>query len=153
KKDVYEAKHVILAAGSQPVELKVAPFDGEKIVDSWKALEFNEVPKRLGVIGAGVIGLELGSVWKRLGAEVTILEAQENFLFMADQELAKTAAREFKKQGLDIKLGAMMTGAKASKKDVSVTYKDKDGEHELKVDRLIVAVGRRPYKIGRAHVC
>lgn len=145
KKETYEAKHVILAAGSQPIELKAAPFDGDRIIDSWNALELNEVPKRLGVIGAGVIGLELGSVWKRLGAEVTILEAQENFLFMADQELAKTAAREFKKQGLEIKLGAMMTGAKASKKDVTVAYKDKDGEHELKVDRLIVAVGRRPY--------
>lgn len=145
KKEIYEAKHVVLAAGSQPVELKVAPFDGERIIDSWNALELTEVPKKLGVIGAGVIGLELGSVWKRLGAEVTILEAQENFLFMADQELAKTAAREFKKQGLDIKLGAMMTEAKATKKDVTVKYKDKDGEHELKVDKLIVAVGRRPF--------
>lgn len=145
KKEVLEAKHVVLAAGSLPIELKAAPFDGERVIDSWKSLELNEVPKRLGVIGAGVIGLELGSVWKRLGAEVTVLEAQENFLFMADQELAKTAAREFKKQGLDIKLGAMMTDAKAGKKDVTVKYKDKDGEHELKVDKLIVAVGRRPY--------
>lgn len=145
KKEVYEARHVVLAAGSQPVELKPAPFDGERIIDSWKSLELSEVPKRLGVIGAGVIGLELGSVWKRLGSEVTVLEAQDDFLFMADQELAKTAAREFKKQGLDIKLGAMMTEAKASKKDVTVKYKDKDGEHELKVDKLIVAVGRRPY--------
>ncbi|HEX6929401.1 MAG TPA: FAD-dependent oxidoreductase, partial [Gammaproteobacteria bacterium] len=145
KKETLEAKQVILAAGSQPIELKAAPFDGDRVIDSWKALELNDVPKRLGVIGAGVIGLELGSVWKRLGAEVTILEAQDSFLFMADQELAKTAAREFKKQGLDIKLGAMMTGAKASKKDVAVSYKDKDGEHTLTVDRLIVAVGRRPY--------
>jgi dihydrolipoamide dehydrogenase len=106
----------VLAAGSQPIELKAAPFDGERIIDSWKALELNAVPKKLGVIGAGVIGLELGSVWKRLGADVTILEAQESFLFMADQELAKTAAREFKKQGLDIKLGAMMTEAKRARR-------------------------------------
>ena len=98
--------NVILAAGSDSIELPFAKFDGENIVDNVGALDFTAVPKRLGVIGAGVIGLELGSVWKRLGAEVTILEALPDFLAAADAEVAKTAAKEFKKQGLDIKLGA-----------------------------------------------
>lgn len=144
-KDVLEAKHVILASGSTPVELKSAPFDGKAIVDSWGALEFESVPKRLGVIGAGVIGLELGSVWKRLGAEVVVLEAMDKFLAMADQQLAQTAAREFKKQGLDIRLGAKVSGAKAGKSGVTVEYEDKSGKQTIEVDKLIVAVGRRPY--------
>ncbi|MDE2091958.1 MAG: FAD-dependent oxidoreductase, partial [Gammaproteobacteria bacterium] len=93
KKGVLEAKHIVLAAGSEPVELKIAPFDRKDIVDSWGALEFASTPKRLGVIGGGVIGLELGSVWQRLGSQVTILEAMDNFLFMADQQIAQAAAR------------------------------------------------------------
>ncbi|MCG8433690.1 MAG: dihydrolipoyl dehydrogenase [Gammaproteobacteria bacterium] len=145
KKDVLDAKHVVLAAGSTPIELPSVPFDGEQIVDSWGALEFNGVPKRLGVIGAGVIGLELGSVWKRLGAEVILLEAMNEFLFMADQQIAKDAMRQFKKQGLDIRLGARVTGAKKTKKEITVTYEDSAGKHDIKVDKLIVAVGRRPY--------
>ena len=96
KKEVIEAKTVVLAAGSEPVELKVAAFDRKDIVDSWGALDFAEVPKRLGVIGGGVIGLELGSVWQRLGAQVTILEAMDSFLFMADQQIAKDAERQFR---------------------------------------------------------
>lgn len=144
-KDVLEAKHVILASGSTPVELKSAPFDGKAIVDSWGALEFESVPKRLGVIGAGVIGLELGSVWKRLGAEVVVLEAMDQFLAMADQQVAQTAAREFKKQGLDIRLGAKVSGAKVGKSGVTVEYEDKNGKQTIEVDKLIVAVGRRPY--------
>lgn len=146
KKTLLEAKHVVLAAGSVPIELKkIAPFDGERIVDSWNALEWKSVPKRLGVIGAGVIGLELGSVWRRLGAEVTIIEAMDDFLFMADQQIAKVALREFKKQGLDIRLGARLTNAKAGKKDVTITFEDKDGEQTATFDKLIVAVGRRPF--------
>ena len=113
-------RHVVLAAGSEPVELKIAPFDRKDIVDSWGALEFAEVPKRLGVIGGGVIGLELGSVWHRLGAQVTILEAMDNFLFMADQQIAKDAERQFRKQGLDIRLGAKVTGAEKGKSGISV---------------------------------
>lgn len=144
-KDVLEARHVILASGSTPVELKTAPFDGKAIVDSWGALEFESVPKRLGVIGAGVIGLELGSVWKRLGAEVVVLEAMDKFLAMADQQLAQTAAREFKKQGLDIRLGARVSGATVGKSGVTVEYEDKNGKQSIEVDKLIVAVGRRPY--------
>src|SRR6185437_13282396 len=97
------AKQVILASGSAPVELKSAPFQAPHIIDSWGALDFDSVPKRLGVIGAGIIGLELGSVWRRLGSEVTVLEALPDFLPTADQQLAKEAARHFKKLGLDIR--------------------------------------------------
>ena len=143
--EVLEANHVILASGSAPIELPFAKFDGETIIDSWDALELEAVPKRLGVIGAGVIGLELGSVWSRLGSEVTVLEAMEDFLFMADRDVANTAAREFKKQGLDIHLGAKVTAAKAGKKGVKVEYDDKSGSQAIEVDKLIVAVGRKPY--------
>ena len=146
--EVIEAKNVILASGSVPIELPFAKFDGDSIIDSWDALELEAVPKRLGVIGAGVIGLELGSVWSRLGAEVTILEAMDDFLFMADRDVANTAARDFKKQGLDIRLGAKVTAAKAGKKGVKVEYDDKSGSHSVEVDKLIVAVGRKPYTKG-----
>ena len=139
------AKNVILASGSAPMELRSAPFDGKRIVDSWGALEFDAVPKRLGVIGAGVIGLELGSVWRRLGAEVVVLEALPDFLAIADQQLAKEAQRHFKKQGLDIRLGAKVTGATVSGDTVSVKYTDGKGEQSLTVDKLVVAIGRRPY--------
>jgi dihydrolipoamide dehydrogenase len=139
------AKHVILATGSAPMELKSAPFDGKNIVDSWGALELNAVPKRLGVIGAGVIGLELGSVWKRLGAQVTVLEALPDFLAIADQQLAKEALRHFKKQELDIRLGAKVTGAKVVNGAVEVTYTDGKGEQTVTVDKLVVSIGRRPY--------
>ncbi|MGA9854163.1 MAG: dihydrolipoyl dehydrogenase [Gammaproteobacteria bacterium] len=144
KQEILEAKHVVLASGSEPLELKIAPFDRKDIVDSWGALEFTGIPKRLGVIGGGVVGLELGSVWQRLGSQVTILEAMDNFLFMADQQIAQAAAREFKKQELDIRLGAKVTGADKGKAGISVHYQDKDGKHDLVVDKLIVAVGRRP---------
>jgi dihydrolipoamide dehydrogenase len=139
------AKNVILASGSAPMELRSAPFDGKRIVDSWGALEFDAVPKRLAVIGAGVIGLELGSVWRRLGAEVVVLEALPDFLAIADQQLAKEAQRHFKKQGLDIRLGAKVTGATVSGDTVSVKYTDGKGEQSLTVDKLVVAIGRRPY--------
>jgi dihydrolipoamide dehydrogenase len=142
------AKHVILASGSVPVRLKSVPHDGKYIVDSWNALEFDAVPPRLGVIGAGVIGLELGSVWRRLGSEVTVLEALEQFLPMADAAIAKEAQRHFKKQGIDIKLGAMVSSAAVAGSAVEVVYKDAGGEHKLQVDKLIVAVGRRPFTEG-----
>src|SRR5262245_12473553 len=105
------AKAVVLASGSIPTELRSAPFDGKNIIDSWGALDLDSVPKKLGVIGAGVIGLELGSVWRRLGAEVVVLEALPDFLAIADQQLAKEALRHFKKQGLDVRLGAKVTEA------------------------------------------
>ncbi len=139
--------NVILAAGSDSIELPFAKFDGENIVDNVGALDFTDVPKRLGVIGAGVIGLELGSVWKRLGSDVTILEALPDFLAAADAEVAKTAAKEFKKQGLDIKLGAKVSNTeikgKGKNKEVVVTYTDSEGEKTLIVDKLLVSVGRR----------
>ncbi|HJS88946.1 MAG TPA: dihydrolipoyl dehydrogenase [Steroidobacteraceae bacterium] len=139
------AKHVILASGSAPIELKSAPFQAPHIVDSWGALDFDSVPKRLGVIGAGIIGLELGSVWRRLGSEVTVLEALPDLLPTADQQLAKEAARHFKKLGLDIRLGARVTGARLVGGAVEVTYTDSKGDQTLSVDRLVVAIGRRPY--------
>ncbi len=143
--EVIAAKNVILASGSSPVELGIAPFDGDMIIDSWDALEFDTVPKRLGVVGAGIIGLELGSVWARLGAEVTVLEAMDDFLFMADRDVAKVAAKEFKQQGLDIRLGAKVSSAKVAKKIVTVAYDDKSGSQTIEVDKLIVAVGRQPH--------
>lgn len=140
-----QAKHVVLASGSEPTPLPSVPFDGEHIVDSWGALEFGSVPKRLGVIGAGVIGLELGSVWRRLGADVVMLEAMPDFLPMADAQLAKEALKHFKKLGLDIRLGAKVTAATVSKGAVEVSYTDATGAAQsLTVDRLIVAIGRRP---------
>jgi dihydrolipoamide dehydrogenase len=143
-----EAKNVVLASGSVPIRLKTVPHDGKYIVDSWNALEFDAVPVRLGVIGAGVIGLELGSVWRRLGSEVTVLEAMTQFLPMVDQTIAKEAQRHFKKQGLDIRLGAKVLHAAVKDGAVEVVYADAQGEHALQVDKLVVAVGRRPFTDG-----
>ncbi|HXC09435.1 MAG TPA: dihydrolipoyl dehydrogenase [Steroidobacteraceae bacterium] len=143
-----EATHVVLASGSVPVRLKNVPHDGKYIVDSWNALEFDAVPARLGVIGAGVIGLELGSVWRRLGSEVTVLEALPQFLPIADGAIVKEAQRHFKKQGLDIKLGAKVSAATVAGGAVDVVYTDAQGEHTLQVDKLVVAVGRRPFTEG-----
>ena len=141
----YSATNVIIATGSVPIELPFAKFDGKHIVDNAGALDFDAVPKRLGVIGAGVIGLELGSVWKRLGSEVTILEALPDFLAAADADIAKVAAREFKKQGLDIHLNAKVSNAEVKKNKVHVTYTDAKGEQSIVVDKLLVSVGRRAY--------
>ena len=142
------ADHVIIATGSSPINISAAACDGKVIVNSTGALEFTEVPKRLGVIGAGVIGLELGSVWQRLGSEVVIIEAQEEFLAMADSAIAKEALRTFVKQGLDIRLGARLTSTEIKTQDktasVAVTYQDAKGEHSEIFDKLIVAVGRQP---------
>ena len=140
-----QARHVVLASGSIPIRLSAVPHDGKHIIDSWNALELDAVPKRLGVIGAGVIGLELGSVWRRLGSEVTVLEAVSELLPMVDQTIAREAARHYKKQGLDIKLGAKVVRATVAGGAVDVVYADAQGEHALKVDKLVVAVGRRPF--------
>ncbi|NDE00624.1 MAG: dihydrolipoyl dehydrogenase [Gammaproteobacteria bacterium] len=148
-KQTLTARHVVLASGSTPMALKSAPFDGQHIVDSWGALEFTAVPKRLGVIGAGVIGLELGSVWRRLGADVVVLEAMPVFLGMADQQLAKEALKHFKKQGLDIRLEAKVTAARVEGGSVQVEYTDAAGATQsLTVDKLIVCIGRRPNTTG-----
>jgi dihydrolipoamide dehydrogenase len=143
------AKDVVLASGSTPVALPSAPFDGVGIIDSWSALELDAIPKRLGVIGAGVIGLELGSVWRRLGAEVVMLEALPDFLAIADQQLAKEALKHFRRLGLDIRLGARVTAATAQAGSVHVTYTDAQGlAQSLTVDKLVVAIGRRPFTDG-----
>ncbi len=148
KPELLEAEHVVLATGSTPIELPFARFDGAAIVDSWGGLDLTAVPGRLGVIGGGVIGLELGSVWSRLGAQVTVLEAMEHFLCMVDGQIAKAAQRQLKKQGLDIRLGAKVTSAEQGPSGVALTYEDQRGRHTLEVDRLIVAVGRRPNTEG-----
>ncbi len=144
-KEIIEAENVILATGSRPIQIPNVPFDGEYIVDNIGALDFAEVPQRLGVIGAGVIGLELGSVWRRLGSEVTVLEALPDFLPLVDSDVARAAQREFKKQGLNIRLGAKVSAAEVRDGAVQVHYSDEQGDHEITVDKLLVAVGRRAY--------
>src|SRR5882672_1062251 len=136
------AKNVIVATGSVPRALSGAAFDEKLILSNDGALTIPEVPKRLGVIGAGVIGLEMGSVWRRLGSEVTILEALPVFLSAADEQVAKEAAKIFAKQALKIQLGVKITGVKA-RKDVTVEYTDAEGKARSAVfDRLIVSIGR-----------
>jgi dihydrolipoamide dehydrogenase len=139
-----EADNIIIATGSVPIDIPPAPVDNELIVDSTGALAFEEVPGRLGVIGAGVIGLELGSVWNRCGAEVVMLEALEDFLPMMDAQIARESSKILTRQGLDIRLGARVTGAQVKKGKVEVTYSNTEGEHTEIFDKLIVAVGRRP---------
>jgi len=149
KETILQADNVILASGSLPIEIPVAPVDGKLIVDSTGALEIDKVPKRLGVIGAGVIGLELGSVWKRMGSEVVLLEAMEEFLAIMDSAIAKEAKKIFTKQGLDIRLGARVTGTEVRGKKVQVTYQTAEGsEQQETFDKLIVCVGRRAYTDG-----
>jgi dihydrolipoamide dehydrogenase len=137
--ETLSAGAVILATGSRAIDIPAARIDRDRIVDSTGALEFTEVPKKL-----GVIGVELGSVWNRLGSEVVLLEAQDDFMPLADTQIARESLRQFKKQGLDIRLGARVTSSKATAKQVALTYQDKDGEHKLTFHKLIVAVGRRP---------
>ncbi|MEM7431855.1 MAG: dihydrolipoyl dehydrogenase [Pseudomonadota bacterium] len=146
--EVLDADHVILASGSTPIELPMAKFDHDRIVDSWGALEFDAVPETMGVVGAGVIGLELGSVWARLGSKVTVIEAMDDFLFMADRDVAAVAQKDFKKQGLDIRLGAKLTNAEGTADGVNVNFDDADGAQTMSVDKLVVAVGRRPFTDG-----
>ncbi|MBD7977295.1 dihydrolipoyl dehydrogenase [Serpens gallinarum] len=142
--EVLAAENVILASGSKPVDIPPAPVDQDIIVDSTGALDFQSAPAKLGVIGAGVIGLELGSVWARLGSEVTVIEAMDKFLPAADDQVAKEALKILTKQGLNIRLGARVTGSEIKGKQVTVKFTDAAGEQELTFDKLIVAVGRRP---------
>lgn len=143
-----QADNIILASGSVPIALPEVAFDGTYIVDNAGALDFTVVPKRLGIIGAGVIGLELGSVWNRLGSAVVLLEALEQFLPVADVSISSQAAREFGKQGMKIQLGTLVRSAAVVKKEVLVTLEDRNGESQLTFDRLLVAVGRQPYTEG-----
>ncbi|CAG0938152.1 partial dihydrolipoamide dehydrogenase, partial [Gallionellaceae bacterium] len=139
------ARHVIIATGSTPRPLPQAPFDGGRIVDNAGALSFAEVPKRLAIIGAGVIGLELGSVWRRLGSDVTLLEAAPAFMPAADEQVAKEALRAFTKQGLRIQLGVQIDKVTQDKKEVRLEWRDAQGAAQvLSADKLIVAVGRTP---------
>ena len=144
----YTADHVVLAAGSEPAAIPPAPVDGDRVVDSTGALCFEAVPQRLGVIGAGVIGLELGSVWARLGAEVVMLEAMDQFLPNMDEQIAAEPGKIFAKQGLDIRLGARVTDVSVSGDGVDVTYSQGDTSETERFDRLIVAVGRSPRTTG-----
>ncbi|SFU40888.1 dihydrolipoyl dehydrogenase [Halomonas korlensis] len=148
KATTYEADNIVVAAGSVPVEIPPTPLVEGMVVDSTGALEFQETPKRLGVIGAGIIGLELGSVWNRLGSEVTVLEAMDSFLPMVDGAIAKETQKLLKKQGLDIQLGARVTGSEVKGEEVVVKYTDGKGDQEKTFDKLIVCVGRRPYTKG-----
>ena len=148
KPETVQAKNIIIATGSVPRTLPNVEVDQDRIVDSTGALEFQEVPKKLGVIGAGVIGLELGSVWNRLGAEVVVLEAMDDFLAMTDAQIAKEALKEFRKQGLDIHMGTRVNSAEADKKGVLLKYEDAKGQYEQRVDKLIIAVGRKPHTEG-----
>ena len=142
------AEHIIIATGSVPINIPPAPTDGEHIVDSTGALAFTDVPRRLGVIGAGVIGLELGSVWNRLGSEVIVLEALDDFLAPVDRQLATEAEKMLRKQGLDIRLGSKVTGTGSNNREVTITYEDSEGKQQIVVDKLIVAVGRKPNTNG-----
>ncbi len=150
KVEVIEAKHIIIATGSTPRLLPMAPVDNERILDNVGALALTEIPQRLGVIGAGVIGLEMGSVWRRLGSEVTILESLPAFLSAADEQIAKEAQKIFTKElGLVIQTGIKLSAIRSSKESITVEYTDSQGELlKLEVDKLIVAVGRVPNTSG-----
>ncbi|MCB1070868.1 MAG: dihydrolipoyl dehydrogenase, partial [Kiritimatiellae bacterium] len=142
--ETVEAEHIIIATGSVPRNIANVDIDHQHIFDSSGALDFTEVPQRLVIIGAGVIGLELGSVWKRLGSEVILLEAMDSFLGMADQQIAGIARKEFQKLGLDIRLSCRVKSASVVEGQVQVRYQDDAGEHTIECDKLIVAVGRKP---------
>lgn len=137
--------HILIATGSEPSPLPGTPFDGEQILDSSAALDFSEVPRRLVIIGAGVIGLELGSVWRRLGSEVTLLEAMPDFLPEADRQIAREANKQFLRQGLKIKLGARVASATKERGELKINYSSNEEDHTQIADKLIVAIGRRPY--------
>lgn len=145
---VVSARHVIVATGSVPAEIRNLPLDHGRVVDSTGALEFSEVPKRLGIIGAGVIGLELGSVWRRLGSEVLVLEALDEFLPAVDGQIGQEVLAVLKKQGLDIRLGCQVLGAGTDANGVHIEYQNRGSQQLATVDKLVVAVGRKPNTQG-----
>ena len=145
KEEYIEAKNVIIATGSSPREMESVPVDNEYICDNKGALSLTQTPKHLLVIGAGVIGLEMGSVWKRLGAKVTVLEALPNFLGAVDESVSKEAKRIFTKNvGLDIHLGCSVKKVTRKSKVITVTYTEASATKTLECDRIVVAVGRVP---------
>jgi len=146
--EVVEADNIIIATGSVPASLPDLAIDHQRIVDSTDALSFEEVPKRIAVIGGGVIALELGSVWQRLGAKVTILQRREVFLPNVDKDIAQEAHKVFIQQGMDIRLGAKLQDVKVSPKQLTVHYADASGDQKLVVDKLLVAAGRQPNTVG-----
>lgn len=148
KVELVEADNIIIATGSVPATVESLPVDGKRIVDSTGALNFSEVPKSLAVIGGGVIGLELGSVWSRLGADVSVLIRRDEFLPAVDTHLATVALKELSLQGLDIRLGTRTISAKAGARQVTVTIDDGKGESQLKFDKVLVATGRSPNTAG-----
>ncbi len=147
---VVDAGSIIIASGSTPVNIPPAPLFEDIIIDSTGALKVDAVPKRLGVIGGGVIGLEMASIWNRLGTEVVVLEAMDDFLAAMDKQVAKESRKIFKKQGLDIRTSALVTGTEVDqeKRQVTVSYTSSGEEHKEVFDKLIVAVGRRPHTQG-----
>ena len=149
KPDTLIGKHIVVATGSNARQLPGVPFDEKLVLSNDGALAIGEVPTKLGVIGSGVIGLEMGSVWRRLGAEVTVLEALPTFLAAVDEQVAKEAQKVFTKQGLKLQLGVKIGDIKTSKKGVSVAYTDAKGEaQKLECDKLIVSIGRVPNTNG-----
>ena len=138
------AKNIILATESIPISIPCTPIDNEFILDSSAALNLNELPKRLAILGAGVIGLELASIWSRLGAETLLLEAQETFLGLSDNQISRQAYQIFTAQGIELRLGARVVSTKILNKKVFIEYQDADGTHTIRVDKLIVASGRKP---------
>ncbi len=148
KQHTISTEHIILATGSKPTELACAPIDNESIIDSTIALSLTETPKRLGIIGAGIIGLELAGIWNRLGSDVILLEAQETFLNATDQQISAEAYQIFTQQGLDIRLGTRVTSTKKGNKKVTVECQDSEGNYTLRLDKLIVASGREPNTEG-----
>jgi len=142
------ARYVIIATGSVPAVVPSAQVDNRLIVDSSGALSFTDIPPRLGILGAGVIGLELGSVWSRLGSKVVVLEALDQFLEPLDRKIADSAWKILSGQGLDIRLSSRVTGTGSNNREVTVTYEDKEDRKQLVVDRLIVAAGRKPNTRG-----
>jgi dihydrolipoamide dehydrogenase len=144
KRNQVSAQHIILASESVPISIPCAPVDNEFIFDSTAALSINEVPKRLAILGAGVIGLELAGIWNRLGAETILLDAQETFLGLTDHQISREAYKIFTDQGLELRLGTRVISTKISNKKVLVEYQDSDGAHAIRVDKLIVASGRKP---------
>ena len=145
KKQVLKAKNIILATGSRPINIPSVPWNGTTVVGSSGALEFNKTPKKLAIIGAGVIGLELGSVWSRLGSHVDIYEAEKSLLPMLDDDVSRLIEREFRKQNLNIHLGAFVKGSKKSRKGVSLEIEIDGKANNVDYEKVIVAVGRRPF--------
>lgn len=145
KKSILKANNIIIASGSIPSSIKQVPLNGDTIIDSAAALSLQEVPNRLGIIGAGIIGIELGSVWSRLGSQVTILEALDKLFTVVDETLAKEISKILTKQGLNIKFNVRIMGIEIKNKEVKVNFMDQFGEHSLTFDKLIVCIGRIPY--------